>query len=128
MVKVGAASVTAQVSPKRPAIVAEALTDFVRREVGRQRQAMAIKDQPLPVDHPDLVLRGWGNANAVADRIVQTTVASVGKESTQLLAAQEAIRRGFTLMERVLGGLPAVSEETRKLVELKFERLFDQAY
>ncbi|MFZ5815060.1 MAG: hypothetical protein ACOY93_07120 [Bacillota bacterium] len=126
--RVGAASAASPLASQRSAVVLDALTDFVRREVGRQRRAAEIEGKRLPYDHPDLVLRGWGNPNAVASRIVQTAIASVGREQSQLLAAREAIRRGFTLMDRVLGGLPPVSEETRKLVELKFEKFFHQVY
>lgn len=127
--KISATPLSPRLTPARTAAVHEALTRFVQQEVGRQRRAVAIQGQRLPPGHPDLALRGWANPDAVAERIVQTTIASIGtREPSQVAAARDAIRRGFTYAERILSGLPSVAVETRKLVEQKFEKLFMANY
>lgn len=129
MLKVTSSAFTPRPSPNRTAILHEALTRFVQQEVGRQRRAVAIQGERLPLGHPDLSLRGWANPDAVAERIVQTAIYSLGtQEANQLMAAREAIRKGFAYADRIMSGLPAVAEETRKLVELKFEKLLRQSY
>jgi|GEM_PF-4069297 len=87
---------------------------FVQRHVLEQVRVSAELQEAARLE---LSAGGYWSAEAVANRILGFAQAMAGGDRERLKGALEAVRRGFSAAERILGRLAPVSDETRRLVE-----------
>lgn len=96
---------------------------FVRRQVTEQNGRTRVSPDLQAAARAELAPGGYWSADAVANRIIGFATAWAGEDKEKLEKALAAVRKGFAEAEKMLGALPDVSQQTRKLVEEGFAKL-----
>lgn len=96
---------------------------FVRRQVAEQNGRVKVSPDMQEAARLELGPGGYWSPEAVTDRIIGFATAWAGDDPEKLQKALAAVRKGFAEAEKMLGGLPDVSQRTRDLVERRFEQL-----
>ncbi|HYF77044.1 MAG TPA: hypothetical protein VD973_07940 [Symbiobacteriaceae bacterium] len=99
---------------------------FVRRQVAEQNSRVKVSPELREAARLELAPGGYWSPEAVTDRIIGFATAWAGDDPDKLQKALAAVRKGFADAEKMLGGLPEVSQRTRELVERRFEQLLAQ--
>jgi hypothetical protein len=95
---------------------------FVRRQVTEQNGRVKVSPQLREAAQAELAPGGYWSPEAVANRILGFAQAAAGDDPEKQKKMLEAVRKGFAEAEKMLGALPGVSQQTRQLVEEKFQQ------
>lgn len=100
---------------------------FVRKQVAEQNIRLNVSPELREAARQELAPGGYWNPEAVANRILGFAQAWAGDDPDKQKKALEAVRKGFAMADKMLGGLPEVSQQTRTLVEEKFQAWMNSA-